>query len=173
MSTRKLWYGQATAASIPAYWQAASVTADGGVAFGLRAESNILCPAGLGGECIFAWAYVTVTANAGATLRVTPVIDGSTAMPVVPNGSLVLVTPTFVVPQLTGERVTTTFPVPMTVRLLNGSGVEQSRWYCRGAQAQVRVESVGAIGAGDVILDGVEFEYAVVRRSLYPTVAVT
>ena len=60
-----LLWGEARAADFARYWIAAAVAADDGVGFALEVESDDASPAGLGGECLFSQAFITVRAAAG------------------------------------------------------------------------------------------------------------
>lgn len=176
MSTRLLW-GQATLAGPPALWQTAMVTSDGGVALPVVLRTRAVAPAGLGGECVFAVAHLTIEWSLGASLRITPIVDDVRADLTTDLGTVSLVRPMLTLAQQVAgpggmPRVTQTFSVPLVRRLLVG-GIEQSRWYVRGARLALLVESLGVLGAGDLAFDEPEVEYEVVQRSIFAPVQVT
>lgn len=170
-----LLWGEGRGAAGPRYWQAAPVASDDGVAFGLVVETQPFAPTGLGGECAFTVAHVTTTTAAGATLKVTPILDDTApATRTTPNsGSVSTVRPTYAVAQQTGgppvPMMTSTIEVPLLV-VLTRSGAAVSRWYPRGARCGIRIESVGAIGTGTFRIDGLEIEYQPTRPVLRGTV---
>jgi hypothetical protein len=171
-SNLALWFGQATLASIPKYWSSDDVNEDGGTAFPVTVTTMHVAPAGLGGECVFRKAWVTVTASAGCTLKLTPIIDGSSDAVSGAGGTVSFVTPIFTMAQQGGTpapRVTQTFPIVLSQKL-DVSGIEQSRWYCRGSRCAIKVETVGAVGSGELIIDGIELEHEVIRRSIFDAV---
>lgn len=173
ISSRLVWWGQARSAGNPSYWTNAAVTSDGGAVVSVRALTNTVAPAGPGGECAFMFAYLTVTATMSAQLRITPVIDGSSGPVSTPAGTVSFVTPILTLSQQVGsppQRVTTTFPIPLTQRLVDAGGVERSRWYIRGSRLALLIESINTLGSGELILDGVDVEFDVLRRSLYASV---
>jgi hypothetical protein len=205
MSLSVLW-GQAAKAAHPKVWQSSSASSDDGLAIMCLAETSILAPAGLGGECAFPYAHVTVTSSMSALIHVTPIIDGeeddiqllstvgiravsvpgervTSSVPTrrsvtLPGSTVEIVRPTFATAQQTASRpgalpprVTQTFPVPLLRRLVSPQGAELARFFCRGSRLALRLESVGALGAGELIFDGVEVEYQVLSKSKFLTVS--
>lgn len=201
MTFTVLW-GHANRAGLPKVWQSSSSTADDASPIACLAETAILAPAGLGGECVFAYAHVTVTSSLSGLIRVTPIVDGDVAtvqmasttgiravstpgervtstVPTrrsvtLPGSTLEVLPISFALAQQTASRpgdlpprVTATYPVPLLRRLVSPQGVELSRFFCRGSRLALRIESVGALGAGELILDGVEIEYEVLRKSKF------
>ncbi len=172
-----LWWGEGRGAAGPRYWSAADVATDDGVAIAFTLETNPLAPAGLSGECAFVNAYVTITAAAGAELRLTARVDDVDPVTLTtPNsGTLANTSVTFTVPQVTG-----TPPLPMqtrTVQLpllrsLTRGGRAIARWYVRGARIAIVLESVGAIGTGAFRIDGIDLEYDTIRTPANGTVTV-
>jgi hypothetical protein len=172
-----LWWGEGRGASGPRYWQSADVATDDGVDIGFTVETNAVAPAGLGGECAFVNAYVTITAAAGATLTLTPIVDDTEpADTTTPNSGTLAPTPvTFTVEQQTGSAplplVTRTVQVPL-LQSLSRSGSAVARWYPRGARCGIRLASVGAIGTGSFRIDGIELEWQPIRSVAKGTVSV-
>ena len=182
--TRILLWGGSTHTpdppSFPKVWRSSPATSDDNVPLKVVTESLPFAPAGFGGECLFAWAYLTITASLSAQLRVTPVVDGTVAdIPLVSTGGVIqVVRPILTLAQQTAtqpgqmpQRVTRTFPVPLLRRTLTADGVEQFRSYVRGARLQLRIESVGALGVGELIVDGCDVEYDVLRKASYEPVS--
>lgn len=206
MTYAVLW-GQATLASLPKVWSSSSATSDDMTPIPFLCETAILAPAGLGGECLFAYAHITVSSSLSATLKVTPLIDGDAAASVqlastvvvravtvpatrgtsavptlrsvtLPGSTIQVVTPIFALAQQTATlpgqvppRVTNTYAVPLLRKLVDYQGIEQSRFFCRGARLSLRIESVGALGAGELIIDGVDVEFEVLRKAKFLSVS--
>lgn len=172
-----LWWGEGRGAAGPRYWASADVATDDGQTVAFVLETNPLAPAGLSGECAFVNAYVTVTAAAGAELRVTAIVDDNEPAAVTtPNsGSLNVTRVSFAIPQVTGipplAAQTRTVQVPL-LRSLSRGGAAIARWYVRGARVAIRVESVGTIGTGVFRIDGIDIEYDTIRTPANGTVTV-
>lgn len=170
MSRTIVLWGQGRTAGTPSLWQTSRGTTDGGTAFAIRALSDPLRPVGAGGECLFCFAHLTITATMAAQLRVTPVVDGVAAPVPLSGGEVQLVTPIVTIAQQSGspaQRRTTTVAIPLVKRVADTAGRERGRWFLRGEALQLLIESIGPLGAGELFLDGVEIEHEVVRRSLY------
>lgn len=160
----------------PAYYQTTTVTSDGGQPFAFQYTTNPFQPASQGGECVFAWAHLTFSWSMSATVQVTPLVDGSSASLTLPDGSVLApLTATLLLPQQGGnlQRVSQVFSVPLVRSKVNASGVEVGRWALRGERLQLTVESTGALGVGQLSLDGIELEYTPVRKANYPGSVVT
>lgn len=156
----------------PPYYATADVTSDGGEPFSFLCETNPWQPDAQGGECLFAWAYLTFSWSMAATVRVTPLIDGSSATVTLPDGATMeTVAPIFQLEQQAGsmQRVSRVFAVPLA-RVMMRDGVEVTRFYGRGQRLQLTIESTGPLGIGELMLEGVEVEFESVRKSIYPTV---
>jgi hypothetical protein len=125
---------------------------DAGTPIAIRLETVPLAPAGPGGEAIFTALFLTFTATMAATVTVTPILDGTT-----------LASQTISL-QAASERTTTRHELGLSVPYVDG-GQERLRTAPRGAWLQVRL-TVTAIGPGDLVFDGVNVEYEVVRESL-------
>lgn len=183
MSRIVLWGGSTHIPDPPAFprvWRSSAATSDNGVPIVFVAKSLPFAPAGFGGECLFAWAYLTVTASLSAQIRVTPIVDESFAdIPVASTGGVIrVVRPILTLAQQTATlpgqmppRVTRTFPVPLLRRTLTAAGTEEFRTFVRGARLQLLIESVGTLGVGELIVDGCDVEYDVLRKASYEPVS--
>ena len=159
----------------PAYYQTTTVTSDGGQPFAFQYTTNPFQPMSQGGEAEFVWAHLTFSWSMSATVQVTPLIDGSSASLTLPDGSVLApLTATVQLPQQLGnlQRVSQVCSVPL-VRSQVLAGVEVNRWALRGERLQLTVESTGPLGVGQLSLDGIEIEYAPVRKANYPGSVVT
>lgn len=155
----------------PEYFQSDTVTADGGEPFEFSHTSNPWQPDSQGGECVFRWAFVMLSWSMAATVQVSFIVDGQSDDITLPNGDVLsMVTSTFVLPQQDGqlERVVQIFPIPLIRRVLR-NGVEVSRFYLRGEQLQIEIASTGALGVGELMLDGVQVDVEPVRKAEYPS----
>jgi hypothetical protein len=165
-----LLWGEGRGSGTARYWVAAGVASDDGTPWGLTVETNDLAPAGLGGEALFTMAFLTVRAAAGATLRVTPILDDQPVLTQTVNGLTVTVRqPTVQVPQQTGTPpvlVTHTFEVPLLLQMTR-AGLEVGIVHPRGERCRLRIESVGPIGVGAFRVEQCELEHEVVRRSRF------
>jgi len=169
MSQVILW---GTKGSPPAYYQSALVTMDGATPFSLLFETNPYAPAGPGGESEFYWAYLQLSFSLGATLRVTPKVDGSSDDVTLDNGDVIkMVRPLITLPQQGGtlQRLTQVFPVPLA-RAVTRGGVEISRFCLRGQALQLVVESIGSMGSGECMLEAIQLSSRAVRKAIYRTV---
>ena len=172
-----LVWGEGRGAAAPRYWQASDVASDDGVSNGIVLETNAVAPDGLGGEVAFTTAYLTITAGAGCTVKVTPIVDDvePVTTTTADGATLSVATPTFVVPQQTGgppvPTVTMTYQVPLQMQLVRG-GLVTSRWYPRGARCAIRLETVGTIGTGAFRVDGLELEYETLRNVQRGTITI-
>lgn len=177
MSSRLL-FGQGGPTDPPALWAAAPIVTDGGVAWGVLARLHPIAPAGFGGECRFVALHLVVTHSLGAVLRVTPLVDadalrGSASSVSTPLGTVSMVPVLVTLPQQGAPytRITRTLTIPLLQRLTNdSSGVEETRQSPRGAQCAVLIESVGALGTGELFLDGAELEFEPVRKATFEPV---
>lgn len=159
----------------PQYFQTANVTTDGGEPFEFSDTTNPWQPDAQGGECVFRWAYVTLSWSMGAAVRLSALVDGSGDDVTLENGDVMeMVRSTFVLPQQSGalNRKTAMFPVPLVQRILaqGDSDNEVSRGYIRGQRLQLLIESTGALGTGELILEGVQVDLEPVRKATYITV---
>lgn len=156
----------------PQYFKTDNVTTDGGEPFQFSHETNPWQPSAQSGECLFQWAYVTLSWSLGATIRLSAFADNDDEPMSLPNGAtLDNVRSTFVLTQQVGNlnRVSAVFPVPLVRRVLQDD-VEVSRWYLRGERLTITVESTGPLGVGELMLDGIEVEYEAVRKAIYQPV---
>ena len=164
-----LLWGEGRAADFARFWLAEPVAADDGVEFSLEIESDDAAPAGLGGECAFTQAFVTVRAAAGTTLQFTPIVndDDSLTRPH-PSGSIGVMQVSVTIPQQAGgpptPMLTQTFAIPLRYTLQIG-GIPVSVFHPRGERCRIRVESTSAIGTGALRLEQCELEYQILRRS--------
>lgn len=166
-----LWGEMRGAATIGRYWVSGESTADDGVPIGLRIECNALYPAGPGGEATFREAVLTIRHTAGGVLAFEPVVNDVHE----PSVSAVVDGDTYVVEAVSlrttlpqqaagAEMRVATVKVPMVRRLLK-NGVEWGRWYLRGERFAVRVVSIGALGTGEMVIDGAVLEHRALPRT--------
>lgn len=163
----------------PQYLKTGPVTSDGGVPFTFSYESNPWQPPGedghvQGGEHAFSWVFLTLSWSMSATVRVTPFVDGDQTAVVLPDGSTIAIVPTTcVLPQQGGNlnRVSQIFAMPIVRRKVTAAGVEVARWFLRGERLQLLIESTGALGVGELMVEGVEVESEPVRKATYATVS--
>ena len=157
----------------PLYFQTSSVTSDGGEPFAFRWSSGPWQPSAQGGENVFAWAWMTFSWSMAGTIRVTPIVDDESGDVNFPDGSrLQTVRSTFQLAQQGAslERISNEFPVPLVRRVIGPDGVEKFRSYMRGQRLELLVESTGQLGAGELMLDGVQVDVQPVRRAKYAAV---
>jgi hypothetical protein len=158
-----LLFGQGGGNAI--YRADATASDDAGVAFDIRARSDRLYPAGLGGEALFTVLWLTVTtaitpavpANT-VDLIVTPYLDG-----------VALEAQTFTITGPTAgaqTRLTRKYEFGLSVPYLDVYLTEQFRVGARGACFEVQVETDGGLMPGELIALGVDVEYEVVRESV-------
>lgn len=174
----RLLLGQGRTSGAPALWAATNVVTDGGTAWGVVARTRPIAPAGFGGACRFVFAHLVVTASMGAVLRVTPLLDadalaGAATTVATPLGDVTSVPMLVALAQQPAPytRVTQRLTVPLLTRLVTSAdGVEQTRTSACGTQLALLIESVGPLGTGELLLDGAELEYEVVRQAAFPTV---
>ncbi len=130
----------------------------------VRLESARLAPAGMGGECVFTALYPTLTYTADVTVRFIPIVDDVRFDGQPGNGPNAVVVVALVAPA-DGRRVRYRKELGLSQPYLRG-GVDQGRFALRGVWFQLRVEVVAAIGLdalggpGELIVDGVEIEFA-------------
>lgn len=170
MSETVLW---GVAASPPVYVETANVTTDNGTAFDFSFLTNPWQPSGQSGECAYCYAYLQVSWSMSATVRVTPIVDGSSATLTFDNGdTLEVLRPTFTLDQQSGNliRKSAVFAVPLA-RVKKRSGSEIGRWWPRGERLQLLIESSGALGIGELMLEGIEIEFVPVRKAIYEQVS--
>ncbi len=156
----------------PQYFQTSQVTSDGGEPFGFTWSSGPWQPSAQGGENVFAWAWMTFSWSMGAAIRVTPIVDDETGDLDLPDGSVLqTVRSTFQLPQQGAslQRISQEFPVPL-VRRVSKNGIEKARYYMRGQRLELLVESTGQLGAGELMLDGIQVDVQPVRRAKYAPV---
>jgi hypothetical protein len=159
----------------PRFYQTADVTQDGPIPFGFSLITDPWQPDAQGGECVFWWAYCTVTHSASATLEVWGRVDGGPDSTAMPDGSTLRTLRTvFALPQQDGtlQRRTTVIAVPLA-RVVERNGREVARYALRGQRLQVVMQNLGPLGVGELILDGIEVEVQRVRKAAYPGQAVT
>lgn len=162
---------------LPKLFQTDNVTTDGGEAFGFRYQTNPFQPAGpegqiQGGESTFKWAYFTFSWSMAAQIRVTPYADGSQEQVALnAEDTLEILPSTFNLNQQGGvlSRVSRVFPVPILQRIVRG-GVDVNRFNLRGERIQFLIESLGDLGVGELMLEGIELESEPVRKASYPSV---
>lgn len=156
----------------PAYFKTAEVTSDGTEPFGFVFQTNPWQPEAQGGECLFDWAFVSVSWSMSGTLRVTPSVDGKGLSEVFADGTVAsVIRSTFDLDQQTGtlQRKNRVFPVPLAVQYVK-DGVTFTRTALRGERLQLLIESTSPLGVGELLLTGVEVQYEPVRKATYPTV---
>lgn len=146
------FYGQAGG---PRIIQGRKGALDLATAFGLYAKSRTLAPAGVDGEALFCNLYLTLTWTATVALRVTPIVDGIPYDGVDATDERKTINLT-----ARATRKTQTFVIPLTRRLVDprDSAVTATRFYLRGGRFQMLIESVGALGEGDIILEAAVVE---------------
>jgi hypothetical protein len=120
---------------------------DDGAAIEVRAESRPLGPAGPDGDCSFDRLYLMVTWSMAATLRVTPLLDEEPL-------------PWFDL-ELTGgaARKTAIFERELAMEKDGYMAALRGTWFA------VRIETVGSLGAGDLILDGAQLDFTILEPS--------
>lgn len=131
-------------------------TTDDGVAIAAVGETGHFAPGGESGEAIFTAFYLTVTHTMAVTIRLIPVLDGveKTAQ----QKDVVLGNE--------ASRKTKIIEVGLWEPVNDDLGAEVGRCAMRGTRIQCRVETVGGLAAGDLILDEVEVEYEVVLETI-------
>ena len=147
----RLFFGQGGGNSL--YRSDASAADDGGAAFDLLAMTNRVAPGGAGGEAIFTVLWLPLTYTMVATVRITPILDGVAldSQEVALAGK--------------SERTTQRWKFGLSVPYKDALNVEQGRFAARGARFQAKVETVGGLAAGHLIVEGIELEHEVVRAS--------
>lgn len=160
----------------PQYFQTANVTTDGGEPFEFSHTTNPWQPSGggaeptaQGGESVFKWAYVTLSWSMSATIRLSGIVDGSDQDITLDNGDVVQnIRTSFVLAQQGGslQRQTAMFPIPLLRRTLRGDN-EVLRVALRGQRLQLLIESTGALGVGELMLEGVQVDFDRVRKAIY------
>lgn len=138
---------------------------DMGVPFTALLRSGWLAPFQSGGEALFKRVWLTCTWSGQHTLRVTPYIDEQgTADQSLVIGVARLLRPLVSLPVVAGEPETRTFEVWLQRAWLI-SGQERGRVFPRGTRLQVLVETIGAIGSGTLVIDGVECDFEPVQET--------
>ena len=150
MSVPQLFFGARDAAVM---YRAEEDADDNGAAFPVRLRPRPIAPAGVGGECVFTRLFVTLTHTAGGNVRVIPIVDGRE----VPGSGLVIELSELEQPETRVEEIVLFEP------LLVG-GMEYSRQHLRGTFFTVEIATEGPLTDGLLSFDGLEIEYAVVRR---------
>ena len=156
----------------PPYFATAAVTMDGGEPFAFAYTTDPWQPDAQAGECLFQWVYLTLSWSMAATVRVTALVDGASETITLSDGStLVPISPTFQLAQQGGDyqRISQVFAIPL-VRAHVRNGVEVTRVYERGQRVALTIESTGPLGVGELMLEGIEMEFEVIRKSIYATV---
>jgi len=153
--------GQANAAADPGakIWELASGADDDGTAFEIYGLSNWIAPALGGGVCAFKRAYVTLTWSMDVALRFTPKIDEDPESTARPGGTIDVMPVDVTLAAPASGRSTRTFVVPLVRLVKDGSGNELGRNAVVGTRLRLEIESVGGLGAGDLILAGAEVEF--------------
>jgi hypothetical protein len=156
----RVFHGAGNGSSL---WRADSTYLDGAERYQAQAKSVYAAPAGAGGECIFPAVYLTVTHEAGCTIRVTPFLDG-----VAQDSYDVEVA-------AVAEVVTEVYELAFVLRQADSMdpAVTVGATYLRGTFLAVKLVTLVEVddalvpGApqGLFILDGAELEYEVVRES--------
>lgn len=160
MARPKLFFGTR---NLNAFLEANRGYLDRSVNYDLYAKTNRYAPAGAGGEAIFTSLYAVVTHTATMTLYITPILDGTA----LETQQIALVQ------NAQAARQTRAFELGLSVPVLVG-GVEKGRVSPRGTWLQVLVETRFATNGqtpAQVLIDGLEMEYQVVRESQQPGVA--
>lgn len=121
---------------------------DAGIAYGFRAVSNRVAPAGAGGECIFPALYVTVTHRVAGAVDVTPWVDGIA----LERQQISLADPAGIVQ-------TTVYELGLSIPYRVAT-TERARFAPRGTWLQVLLES-----SDPVTVESIEADVDVVRES--------
>lgn len=125
-------------------------SADGASAYNARGQTNPIAPSGADMDSSFDRVYVTLTWSMDATVRCTPIVDGT------------LVTAAQFDITLTGsplgERQSRVFERALFKPFMQ-DGVEQYREGLRGTWFALRLETVGGVADGELIFDEVTLEY--------------
>lgn len=136
---------------------------DRGEVYNLYAKTNRYAPAGAGGECIFTSLYAVFTFKKSMLVYVTPILDGAE-----------LETQTIQLLQNpTASRQTRAFELGLSVPLAV-AGIERGRVAPRGTWMQTLVETRFNLSdqkPAQLIVDGIELEYEIVRESQMPGTA--
>jgi hypothetical protein len=139
-----------------------STREDGGASYEMLALSQPVAPAGEAQEAVFCALTLVVTHTAAAVLRVTPVVDGQPH-----DGTGGTSDERFTINLEAASTRTTELPFEMglSVPLMLG-GVEVGRLGMIGTWFQVKVETVGGVGASgtDLIVDLVALEWEPVQN---------
>ena len=156
----------------PQYFQTDNVPSDGGEPFSFSHTTQPWQPDAQGGEALFRWAFIDVSWSMSGTIRISPIVDGSSDDLTAPNGDVLsMVRSTFVLPQAGGslQRTVAMFPVPLVQRVLR-AGVEINRAYLSGQRLQLIVESTGPLGVGELMLEGLQVDTQPIRKRTYQSV---
>lgn len=129
---------------------------DDGQAVDILAQSNPLAPGGADGDCTFDRVFITLTWSMNATLRFTPLVDEVEKTD--STFDIVLTsTPTEARKSKVFER---TLREPF-----KRAGVEKYKKALRGTWFSMKIETIGGIGAGDLILDEILLEHEIVNAT--------
>lgn len=156
----------------PQYFKTDNVTADGGVPFGFKYRTLPWQPADQTEESVFYWANISISWSMSAVIRLTPFVDDISEPIVLDDGSTLSNVPVvFTLDQQGGtmQRRVAVFPVPLLRRQV-AAGVELNRWALRGQRLQFLIESTGALGVGELLLEGDAIKYENVRKAIYASV---
>lgn len=154
----------------PRYWQTADVSSDAGIPFSFVDESNPFQPFDQGDEAVFSRALLSMSWSMAATIRVSARINGARAPLTRSDGGIIeFVDTTFGLEQQgTGlERISRVIPIPLVQRLVL-AGAEKTRWYLSGQRLQIKVESTGPLGVGELMIDGCQIECDHLRKRDFP-----
>lgn len=140
---------------------------DGAAPYVARLEYDPIAPAGVGGDALFTRAVVVLTNTAGATVRVTPILDGEALT----DEAVDLVLAARERPR------TARYEIMLTRPLDDAGGIEQGRAALRGTWLSMRLETVGMLSCGILIFESTEVEWAPLRETvanrLFTSIALT
>ena len=125
---------------------------DNGAAFAMLVQSRPHAVAGAGGEAVFRRLFLSMTWTMAVQLRVTPIVDG------VDKPSVLVTLPA------EANRRLQTVEVALTEPYIRGA-ITRFMHALRGENLAIRIESVGALAAGDLILEQAEIEATPVRET--------
>lgn len=135
-------------------WRMDDGADDDGVAINPVGRTAELAPGGEGGEALFAALYVTLTHTMAATVRVTPIVDGTELADEAVDIALLT----------QAGRTTVVHEIGLSVPL-EIAAVVRGRVGMIGTRIAFRLEVVGGLDTGELILDQLELEAEVLRES--------
>jgi hypothetical protein len=161
MQGSALLLGQAGATATPGalIWELADGADDGGSDYDVFAISNPLSPGNGTRVSVFRTAIVTLTWTMAVTLRFTPLVDEDEETIARIGGSVQTLPIEITLAAPTGGRVTRSFRIPLLRLILGPADEELSRNAVVGTRLRLQIESVGGLGLGDLIFDGVAIEH--------------